>query len=204
MREETDQKKIIGILGGIGSGKSTVAQLFADRGCALFDADRSAKKMLADEDIKERIRESFGGNVFNDKGLIDNQKLAEFAFSTPENIAVLNNIIHPGVLAEAETFIQSCKSELNVSFIVLDVPLLLETGWEKHCDFLVFVECDEDKRLERSAKKRGLKKNNVKKREKFQISLDKKAQIADYTISNNSDLSALAEQVDKIFTSIKK
>ena len=94
--------------------------------------------------------------------------------------------------------------ELNnsekVRAIVLDIPLLAEVGWIKKCDKIVFVDCKSDFRALRMQEKGGFSKKQLKKRENFQISLDKKAKIADYIIDNNSGSSALAEQVFRIFT----
>ena len=84
---------------------------------------------------------------------------------------------------------------------MLDMPLLVEVGWDKRCDKLIFVDCEQKLRLDR-AKKMGFDKNQVKIRENFQISLDKKANVVDNTIENNSDFSALAQQVAKIFSYI--
>ena len=90
----------------------------------------------------------------------------------------------------------------NIRAIVLDMPLLLEVAWDKHCDVLIFVECSDSIRSKRAEKRDICYENRLKKREKFQISLDNKAQIAHYTVRNNSDLSALAEQVERIFSII--
>jgi dephospho-CoA kinase len=82
---------------------------------------------------------------------------------------------------------------------VLDMPLLLEVGWEKKCDYLIFVECNSENRAKR-AKKKGLSKENLKKREKFQISLDKKAKLAHYIVHNNSGTKEITNQVTKVLS----
>jgi dephospho-CoA kinase len=123
---------------------------------------------------------------------------------TPMPLEALTNIIHPPVLAKVEKLIETYKNDKTFSAIVLDVPLLVETGWERQCDALIFVHCDIKTRLER-ARSRGLEsEKELKIRENFQISLDKKEQMSHYMIYNNSDLSELALQVSRIFNGIMK
>ena len=114
----------------------------------------------------------------------------------------INEIIHPPVLARCQELICSYNRQNDTSAIVLDMPLLLEIKWEKRCDFLVFVACNAEKREKRTEKRSQMAKKYLKKREKFQISLDKKGNIAHYTVDNNSDESAIAGQVERIFSII--
>lgn len=194
------KKKIIGILGGIGSGKSAAAAQFARLGCGIVDADRMVHELLEDEAIILEIRQFFGDDILQSDGRIDKTKLSEKVFESAENVAGINNIIHGHVLVRTEELISKLNSSEKVKAIVLDMPLLAEVGWEKRCDKLVFVACKSAIRAQRIGKKGGFSKNQIKKREKFQISLDSKEKIADYTIDNNSDLSALADQVFRIFS----
>jgi dephospho-CoA kinase len=105
-------------------------------------------------------------------------------------------------LARCEELLNALNEHRQVKAIVLDMPLLVEVGWEKRCDKLIFVACREDIKAQRAAKKGVSWKNLQKKRENFQISLDMKSKIADYTVENNSDLSTMSNQVIKIFTII--
>ena len=196
------KKPIIGILGGIGSGKSTVAKEFAKLGCAVVDADKIAHDLLDEDGVREEIVGLLGRGICNSSGNIDRRKLADVVFADTKKLGLLNNIIHPRVLEEAEALIQRCNGQSELKAIVLDMPLLAEVGWEKRCDKVVFVECEEGLRAER-AKKAGLFDENQRRiRENFQISLDNKASLADNTIYNNSDFSELVRQVTNIFTSI--
>ncbi len=194
------KKKIIGILGGIGSGKSSAAAEFARLGCGVVDADRMVHELLEDETIILEIRQLFGDDILGSNGKIDKSRLSEKVFENAENVAGINNIIHGPVLARSEELIGKLNSSENVKAIVLDMPLLAEVGWHKLCDKLVFVDCKPEIRAQRIEEKGGFSKNQLKKRENFQISLDSKAKIADYIIDNNSDLSALADQVFRIFS----
>ena len=195
-------KIIIGILGRICSGKSTVAAEFARLGCDVIDADEIAHGLLEKSDIKEQIKEAFGDDVFDSTGRVDRNKLAEKVFEDEKTVERINRIIHPPVLAKCEELITEFNSRSNIKAIVLDVPLLAEAGWLGKCNKLIFVDCDEEIRARRAAKKGVFSKNQLKKRENLQIFLDKKKKIADYIVDNNSGLSAMAEQVVRIFTII--
>jgi dephospho-CoA kinase len=195
-------KTVIGILGPICSGKSTVADQFARLGCGVVDADVIAHELLEDADIKKEIKNAFGEGVFGDDGRIDREKLAEEAFENEQSVAKINGIIHPPVLARCEGLIAEFNRRSDIKAVVLDIPLLAEAGWLDRCDKLVFVDCRDRIRTRRVAKKGRFLKNQLKKRENFQIFLDKKKKIADYIVDNNSGLSATAEQVVRIFTII--
>jgi len=196
-----EKKKIVGILGGIGSGKSTVAAEFAKLGCAVIDADEIAHELLEEAAVKEKIVGCFGDGVLDCSGRIDRKKLSQMAFAGKEQSTFLNNIIHPGVLARTEELIEQYNNQPQVKAIVLDMPLLVEAGWEKRCDRLIFVDCKEPIRAVR-AKKMGINENELKIRENLQISLDNKAKVSDNRIDNNSDLAALAKQVAEVFSGI--
>jgi dephospho-CoA kinase len=193
------EKPVIGILGGIGSGKSAVAAEFAKLGCKVIDADKIAHELLDEPRVKEKIIGIFGRAILDSEGKIDREKLAEVVFDDADRLSSLNRIIHPLVLQRAEELIEKYHRQKQVKAIVLDMPLLMEVGWLKRCDRLIFVDCRQKLRLDR-AKKMGFDKNQVKIRENFQISLDNKANVADNTINNNSDFSALAKQVTGIFS----
>jgi dephospho-CoA kinase len=195
------EKPVIGILGGIGSGKSTVAAEFAKLGCKVIDADEIVHQLLGQPAVKEKVVDVFGRNVLDSSGEIDRRKLAQIVFTDEQMLASLNSIIHPLVLERAQQLMEQFSSQNHVKAIVLDMPLLVEVGWHKKCDTLIFVECEKNLRLER-AKKMGFNEKQVKIRENFQISLDNKAGLADNNIENNSDLSAIAKQVTGIFSYI--
>ncbi len=196
------KKPIIGILGGIGSGKSTVAGEFVKLGCKAIDADTIAHELLEQGQVKKQITASFGDGILDSAGKIDRKKLADVVFSNNDKLSLLNSIIHPLVLAHVEKLIEQYKSQPTVKAIVLDMPLLVEVGWEKQCNKLVFVDCKPQLRAQRAEKAGFFSKNQLKIRENFQISLDNKRCVTDNTIDNNSDLSALAGQVANVFTKI--
>lgn len=195
-------KPVIGILGGICSGKSTVAQEFGKLGCAVIDADRIAHALLDDPEVAERVVARFGRGILDNYGNISRKRLAQTVFADPDNLKSLTDILHPLVLRDVEKLIDRFERDGTAKAIVLDMPLLVEVGWSPRCTRVIFVECREDIRLARAKKAGFLDENRIKIREKFQISLDTKRGLADNTIENNSDFSSLVRQVADIFSYI--
>ncbi len=193
------KKPVIGILGGIASGKSTVAAEFAKLGCKVIDADDIVHELLERAAVKEKIAARFGRAILDLTGKIDHKKLAAVVFDDVDKLSSLNEIIHPFVLRRAEELIARYDRQDQVKAIVLDMPLLVEVGWAERCDKLIFVDCKQELRVAR-AKKKGFDQNQLKIREKFQISLDNKVSLADNTVINNSGLSALVRQIADIFS----
>ena len=200
--DNSQVKPIIGILGGVASGKSTVAAEFAKLGCKIVDADKIAHQLLERKDVKDEVVSVFGGDILDSVGNIDREKLGDIVFADGDKLSVLNEIIHPLVLARVERLIEQYDGENQVKAIVLDMPLLMEVGWAQRCDRLIFVDCRRELRVDRAKKIGIISKNQLKIRENFQISLDSKAAIADNTVDNNSDISGLAKQIADIFSHI--
>lgn len=196
------KKPIIGIVGGMCSGKSTAAGELAKLGCVVIDADEIAHQLLDDEGIRAKIVRLFGKGVLDESGKISRAELASRVFGDAGKLSSLTGILHPPALARVEEMIGRYASEPGVKAIVLDMPLLVEIGWKKRCDYLIFVDCSPPKRLERARKTGVFDADELKIRENLQISLDKKKRIADNIVNNNSDLSSLSKQIAIIFSSI--
>jgi dephospho-CoA kinase len=195
-------KPVVGILGGIGSGKSTVSNQFANLGCAVIQADKIAHDVLEEQGIIDTISAVFGSDIVSSDGTVDRSKLAARVFEDSEQLEKLQTIVHPPVVEISERLLTQYLSSPSIPAVILDVPLLLESGFDKRCNVLIFVESPDDLRFQRAAARKGLSEDQIKKRENFQISLDKKKQIAHYIIKNNSDLLVLAEQVVQIFSTM--
>lgn len=195
------RKPIIGILGGIGSGKSTVASELGKLGCKVIDADKIGHKALGKKDVRQKIIGLFGKGILGPSGRINRRKLSDIVFADADKLLSLNRMIHPVILKRTDELIKRYSRQNQVKAIVLDMPLLIEVGWAKRCDKLIFVGCRRRLRVDR-AKKMGFDKNQIKIREKFQISLDNKVDIADNLIDNNSDFTALVRQVSDTLSHI--
>lgn len=196
------EKPLIGVIGGIASGKSTVAAEFAKLGCAVIDADAIAHELLREDAVRDEVARLFGPGVLNARGNLDRGKLAGIVFADAAKLDALNKVIHPRVLQRTEELIAQYNQDSHVKAIVLDMPLLVEVGWADRCDRVVFVECDRERRIERARRKGLLEGGEIEIRENSQISLDKKAKLADSIVNNNSDVSALARQIKEIFSDI--
>jgi dephospho-CoA kinase len=199
---KADKKPVIGIIGGMCSGKSTVATEFAKLGCAVIDADEIAHEALKKQDVQKKVVRLFGKEILDAKGWVSRSALAYKVFGDPGKLEKLTGMLHPIVLSRVEELIGRYNEQGWVRAIVLDIPLLVEVGWKKRCDRIIFIDCKAPLRLER-AKKTGLfEADQLKIRENLQISLDKKKRIADNIVDNNSDLSGLSKQITCIFSSI--
>jgi len=196
------KKPVIGILGGMYSGKSTVAAELAKLGCAIIDADSISHQLLEEKDVLKKIVRIFGKEVLDEKGKISRPALANRVFGDPAKLATLTGILHPLVMARVEQLITQCDPQPAVRAIALDIPLLVEVGWEKRCDHIIFVDCAPPIRLERAKKTGIFEADQLKIRENLQISLDKKKRIADNIVDNNSDLSGLSKQIASVFSNI--
>ena len=171
---KSKKKPIIGILGGVGSGKSTVAAEFAKLGCAVIDADEIAHKLLDKPIVKKKVVSTFGEEILSRTGKISHRKLAGIVFADAGKLAKLNKIIHPLVLKEVGKLIKKAEGHLwcrqkRVKAIVLDMPLLAEVGWAKRCDKLVFVKCKQKIRVKRAKNKGIFDVRSLKNRENYQI-----------------------------------
>jgi len=197
-------KPLIGIVGGIASGKSTVAAEFGRLGCAVVDADAIAHVALEAASVRDEIVRHFGPGILDASGRIDRSELAKLAFAGAGELATLNGIVHPVVIQKTEELIARYERDDGIKAVVLDMPLLIEVGWAERCDRVVFVDCDFEKRLDRARRTRSLTAQDVKIRENFQISLDTKKTLADNSIDNNSGFSAVVRQIQDIFSDMVK
>ena len=128
------KKPIIGILGGIASGKSSVAAAFAELGCAVIDADDIAHDLLSESHVKSLVVNEFGTDILDSSGQIDRNKLGEIAFAEESRLSTLNKILHPLIMERAEQLIGRYEGVEKIKAIVLDAALLVEVGWDKKCD----------------------------------------------------------------------
>jgi dephospho-CoA kinase len=184
------------------SGKSTAASELGKLGCAVIDGDSIAHQLLEEKDVLKKVIRVFGKEILDDKGKISRSELANRVFGDPAKLKTLTGILHPLVMARVEQLITQYAPQPAVRAIALDIPLLVEVGWEKRCDHLIFVDCAPPIRLERARKTGVFDADHLKIRENLQISLDKKKHIADNIVDNNSDLSGLSLQIAKVFSTI--
>jgi len=193
-------KPIIGLLGGIGSGKSTIARLFAQQGCAVIDADALAHEILQTPDVQAELRTWLGDTIFDATGQTNRKALAAQVFQQPDKIQRLNSIIHPRVRQRRDELMKIYLNDPQMKAIMWDTPLLMEAGLDRDCDALVYVNVPLALRQQRVALTRGWPPEELARREKFQFALDKKAALADYDIDNSGDEVASLRQVQRVLS----
>jgi dephospho-CoA kinase len=186
----------IGLTGGIGSGKSTVSRLLADRGAIVVDADVIAREVVEPGTPGlAAVVEAFGAGVLGGDGSLDRPALASVVFADPEARARLDAIVHPLVRARATQLAAAAPAD---AVVVHDVPLLAETGQAASYDLVVVVEADVDTRVARLVQ-RGLTAEDARARIAVQATDDERRAIADVVLDNSGTPEQLAEQVDRFW-----
>ena len=178
--------KIVGLTGGIGSGKSTLMQWFQKQGVPCFESDAVGRKLL-DTDLREAVSEAFGAELYLQTGSLDRKALAEKVFANPAALAKLNQIVHPAVAIAFEDF---KKQHANAPFVINEAAILFETGGYKNYDVVILVTAPKSDRIERIINRDGSTKAEVIKRVKNQWEDERKRKLADYVIENSTIKSA--------------
>lgn len=178
--------KIVGLTGGIGSGKSTLMQWFQKQGVPCFESDAVGRKLL-DTDLREAVSEAFGAELYLQTGSLDRNALAEKVFANPAALAKLNQIVHPAVAIVFEDF---KKQHANAPFVINEAAILFETGGHKNYDVVILVTAPKSDRIERIINRDGSTKAEVTKRMKNQWEDERKRKLADYVIENSTIKSA--------------
>ncbi len=191
-RKAPSRALVIGLLGGVGSGKSTVARLFQEEGARVLDADQAAREVLERPEVARKVEELLGPGLLDPEGKIDRKVLADKVFRSEEARRTLESLVHPQVLAWLEGRLAELRREPGI--VILDVPLLLETGLDRECDHLVFLEVPEEER-ERRTLQRGWEPGERKRREKTQLPLETKRGRADYILLNSGTLEETRRQI---------
>jgi len=191
----------VGLTGGIGAGKSTVADLFSKRGAVIIRSDELARQVIEPETSGyEQVLSRFGKEIVNDKGSIDRAKLAQLVFNDDVALKDLENIIHPLVRERTNKLMSAQTPE---TIIVNEIPLLLEKKMESLFDFLVIVISNEKNRLERLYQK-GLTEDQAKARIAKQVNDDARKAAADFLIVNDGNLDQLDTDVQKIWQTLQE
>ena len=174
--------KIIGLTGGIGSGKSTVLELFKILGVKTYSADESAKKLVnTDPYLINLIKSSFGENIY-DKGQLNSKKLSDIVFENKEKLKLLNSIIHPAVAKDFKLFLNSN----NEDYIVKEAAIIFETKSENNYDKIILIQSPLEIRIERVINRDNISREEVMKRINNQLDENLIIDKCDYVISNEN------------------
>lgn len=199
---------ILGLLGGIGSGKSTVARMLAAEGAVVIDADDWAHEALEEPQARAELRSWLGGAAFGSDGRVDRRRVAEEVFRTPEALERLERIVHPPVLARIRAAMREHRSLQRESaptpdeLLVLDVPLLAETSLDRECDEILLVESTPELR-QRRTRERGWTTEDLARRERRQLPVAEKRRLATRSIRNDGDLESTRRQVRSLVRELR-
>ena len=194
--------KLVGLTGTIGAGKSTVSAYLAKLGAHIVDADLLSRR--AAEPGSEgavRIREAFGDSLFFEDGTLNRKKVASIVFADDTAREKLNGALHPVIFSMMETEIETLREEDPDGMIVLDVPLLFESGWDERVEETLVVTAQEDICLARVIARDGCTHEAAKARLDAQMPAAEKCARADHVIDNSGTLEELYEQIDRWYHS---
>jgi len=190
--------KIIGLTGGIGSGKSTVAGFLAELGAVVMDADQIGHEILGtDEEVRHRITETFGEDVLDSVGNVDRKKLAGIVFKNREALVKLNLITHPAIYRRMQSDIEKDKQQ-KVDALIIDAPLLIEAGWATKVDKIWVTIAPQDVIVERLEKK-GLSRDDIQSRMHLQTPPEERIKLADFVIDTNIPLDDLKKAIGALW-----
>jgi dephospho-CoA kinase len=206
MVDPATKPELIGLLGGVASGKSFVAELLARQGAIVLDADRIGHEVLRDPAVKAECRSRWGDDIFAPDGEIDRVSLAKIVFAQDavgqSHLRSLEAITHPRIQKRLLEQLESLVKENPGAVAILDAPIMLKAGWDKPCSHIIFVDAPRDIRLAR-ARSRGWTEANFTAREAAQEPLETKRKLADLVIDNSGSFENTERQVEAFWAKLK-
>lgn len=193
---------VLGVIGAIGAGKSTVARMFAEAGCQVFDADRVGHEVLADSKIVRRLVAAFGNEILNAQGAVDRGKVAQQVFADATKRRQLEELVHPAIRDRFEAAKDAAQSQ-GAPILILEAPVLLEADWQDACNALIFVDAPRAMRQAR-LRSRGWDEAELARREAAQWPNDIKRTYAQFHLRNDGSLEACRRQVDQILHRVRQ
>ncbi|WP_320045806.1 dephospho-CoA kinase [uncultured Ilyobacter sp.] len=189
---------IIGLTGGIASGKSTVSKILDEMGIRVVDADIIAREVMDSREVVEKITDEFGEKILDENGKLDRSKLREVAFSSKRRVELLNSIVHPSVIERFKN--EREKSVTTGEILVFDIPLLFEAKMENLCDKVIVVYVDSETQIKRVMERDGSKRETAVNIIKNQMPLSEKLKRADIKIKNDGTIEGLEKKIKEIFS----
>lgn len=194
--------KIIGLTGGFACGKSSVSAILKQKGAAVIDADKISHSLAEPGGmLYEMYVQHFGKDVLQD-GVLDRGKIADIIYTDPKEKEWIDSKSHPVIACEMAKQLNAAMAESSAPAVILDVPLLFESGWQKYSDVVWTVAAKRDVQIERIIKRDGLSREEAEKRIDAQMPLDEKCRLADIVINNDGTEAELRQEVDSLWDSI--
>ena len=195
--------KVIGLTGGIGSGKSTVSRFLAELGAVILDADKVGHEAFKpDTEIWRQVVAAFGSQILTPGGDIDREKLGEMVFGNPESLARLNQIMHPRMYEIVTAQLDDYRRQ-GIDVVVLEAPLLIEVGWASSVDEVWVTAASEATVLSRLEEQKGLSRQKALARIHSQLSLEERVRHADVVIDTDCDLDELRARVAELWRGLQ-
>jgi len=186
--------KTIGLTGGIGSGKSSASNYLSEKGITVIEADEISRHLvLPGSDTLNSLIQIFGKKILNDDGTLNRKLLARIVFNDKERLKILNQIMHERIISEIDKQLKEYKENI----IVIDAPLLIETGLDKMVDVIWVVDVDKETQIERIKKRDNLSYEEIKSRIESQLSREERNRHADIILDNSGNLIDLYGQIDE-------
>jgi dephospho-CoA kinase len=194
----TPPKPVLGLIGGIGAGKTAAAGCLAARGGLVIDCDKLGHVALEQPEVKAKLRARWGGGVFHPDGSVSRKAVAGVVFDTPDERKWLESVVFPAIGRMADERIAEANADPAVRFSVLDAAVLLEAGWKDRCDRILYIDAPRELRLQRLVARSGWESAELTSREAAQWPAEEKVRHADAVVTNDAGLSELQQRIDRV------
>lgn len=197
-------KMVVGLTGGVASGKSLVSGEFKKLGALIIDADAVAREItVKGTQAYAAIVREFGGGILKEDGSIDRKALGRIVFSDGVKLSLLNKLTHPEIIARIRRGIEELKKNCPEQLIVVDAALLIEAGLHREMDRVIVVYADTERQTERIMKRDGLTREEAKERINAQMPIGEKVRLADYVIDNNNGIDRAVAEARAVYEKLK-
>lgn len=200
---EAQTCRVIGLVGGIGAGKSRVSAALERRGGRLVAGDPLGHEALRQQRVIDMIVENWGRELLDGTGQIDRKKLGAIVFADEAERKELESIVHPWIGQQLHEQLHAARVDPNVPFGILDAAIMLEAGWQAACDLLVYIHAPRNERMRRVAEQRGWSPADYAARERAQLPLTEKARRAHAALDNSGSVNDLEAQVDRLLEQLE-
>jgi len=194
---------VVGLTGGIASGKSEAAKIFRKLGARVIDADVVSRAVMRPQTVCwQKVTAAFGKEILNDDSTIDREKLAGIVFSDRHKRLQLNSLVHPAIIDQIEGLLARIQKAEPDALVIIDAALLVETGIYRRCDKLIVLCAQEETQIKRLVERDGMSRKEAQKRIDAQLPLGEKVNVADYLVKNEGSLETLQREVRGVFQSL--